>query len=97
MIRFRRGYVLTDMSTERLLRVIRLLRLIEADNDYTSDGLADKLGISRRTLYRDLKVLRQAGVRYGHVQGKGLVASSQDHSKSEAVKKSLEGRKYGHR
>lgn len=38
------------------------------------DSMARKLGVSRRTLYRDLQALREAGVPCRQIRGKGFVS-----------------------
>jgi len=46
----------------RLVRVIRLLHLLCSSPGLTSTQLSQQLDISRRTLYRDFKLLRTAGI-----------------------------------
>jgi predicted DNA-binding transcriptional regulator YafY len=49
-------------QTERLARVLRLLLLIQSPRSRDARELAEKLGCSARTVYRDLQVLVAAGV-----------------------------------
>lgn len=44
-------------------RLLRMAELIDADSTTEPDDIARKLGIGRRTLYRDLDLLRRAGIR----------------------------------
>ncbi|MCC7084780.1 MAG: HTH domain-containing protein [Pirellulales bacterium] len=47
---------------QRIARTIRMLGLLKSGPIYNSQRLADELSVSRRTVYRDLKSLREAGV-----------------------------------
>ena len=57
----------------RVDRVIRMICLVNEDRYDNPEDLAHALGISRRTLFRDIATLREAGVtcyidtRYGYV------------------------------
>ncbi len=56
----------------RVTRLIRLIGLLRSTNQpLTVDQLAVQLGVSRRTIFRDLKLLQQAGVAYTSVSGQG--------------------------
>ena len=46
----------------RLVRILQLLNLICSNPGQSASQLASQLGISRRTLYRDFKLLRTAGI-----------------------------------
>lgn len=46
----------------RTQRLIRIIQLLQAGRRCKSDWLAAELSVSRRTLLRDIKVLREAGV-----------------------------------
>ncbi len=46
----------------RLVRILRLIHLLCLKPGITSEELAEQLRISRRTLYRDIKLLRSAGI-----------------------------------
>jgi predicted DNA-binding transcriptional regulator YafY len=45
----------------RVVRVIKCLRLLEAAC-YSADDLAGRLQVSKRTVYRDLRLIAAAGV-----------------------------------
>ncbi len=56
----------------RVARLIRLIGLLRNTNQALSvDRLAVQLGVSRRTIFRDLKLMQQAGVAYSSVHGQG--------------------------
>ncbi|HNO77993.1 MAG TPA: WYL domain-containing transcriptional regulator [Phycisphaerae bacterium] len=42
--------------------MIKLLQMLQSGRRYDADGLADGLTVSRRTLFRDLKMLEAAGI-----------------------------------
>jgi predicted DNA-binding transcriptional regulator YafY len=46
----------------RVARILRLLTVLRSSDGNTVQSLSDRLGISHRTLYRDLNVLERAGV-----------------------------------
>ncbi|MBN1343827.1 MAG: WYL domain-containing transcriptional regulator [Phycisphaerae bacterium] len=50
------------MGSARPERLLRLLRLLRGGNASTVDQLANGLGVSRRTVFRDLNLLQLAGV-----------------------------------
>jgi len=52
------------MKLSRISRVVRILTTLQAEKNYTADGLAEMLGTSRRTVFRDLKELQAIGVPY---------------------------------
>jgi len=52
------------MKGEKFSRVLRLLLRLQSGQSFTVDKLARTLGIARRTVFRDLKVLRDNGVRF---------------------------------
>jgi predicted DNA-binding transcriptional regulator YafY len=63
-----------DVGAVSVSRVERLegLKLLLAERDYTTAGdLADDLGVSLRTLHRDLATLRDMGVPVGGLAGRG--------------------------
>lgn len=45
--------------------------LRSANQPLSADKLAVQLGVSRRTVFRDLKLMHQAGVAYTSVSGQG--------------------------
>lgn len=50
------------MNTHRVQRVLNLLTLLLSGRAFTVDRLAEQLDVTRRTVFRDLSVLEQAGV-----------------------------------
>jgi len=50
------------MKRARLCRLLQLLQLLQAGKRYDVEGLAQECGVSRRTIFRDLELLRQAGI-----------------------------------
>ena len=53
-------------STHRVHRLLRLITLLQSGFEGNADNLAQELGVSRRTLFRDLKMLEMAGIPYYH-------------------------------
>jgi predicted DNA-binding transcriptional regulator YafY len=52
------------MKRNRTSRIVQLLTVLQTRHRYTSADLAAVLGTSRRTVFRDLKSLQKAGVKY---------------------------------
>ena len=52
------------MKSSRISRVVRILTALQSGRGYTADDLAQMFGISRRTVFRDLKELQAIGVPY---------------------------------
>jgi len=52
------------MERNRTSRIIQLLTVLQSRQQYTAADLATVLGTSRRTVFRDLKSLQEAGVKY---------------------------------
>jgi predicted DNA-binding transcriptional regulator YafY len=50
------------MKVSRISRLVQLLGLLQADRAHNAASLARQCGVRRRTIFRDLDVLRQAGV-----------------------------------
>ncbi len=53
----------------RVSRLLSLVGLLKARGSMTADELAGELGVSRRTVYRDVEVLAKAGVRLESAHG----------------------------
>lgn len=58
-------------DTKRLSRLTAILTKLQTKRLLTSTELADKFGVSVRTIYRDIKALEQAGVPILTDEGKG--------------------------
>ena len=52
------------MKSSRVSRVVQLLTTLQAGKNYKARDLAEMLGTSRRTIFRDLKELQAIGVPY---------------------------------
>ncbi len=52
------------MNTERIERLLRLVQALESGRPHSAEGLAEIIGVARRTIFRDLKILEQAGLPY---------------------------------
>jgi predicted DNA-binding transcriptional regulator YafY len=50
------------MNLKRITRLLKLLQTLQAGGGQDADGLAKSCGVSRRTIFRDLETLREAGV-----------------------------------
>ncbi|MBI1372954.1 MAG: WYL domain-containing protein [Phycisphaera sp.] len=66
------------MNVSRLHRVIRLITILQSGAPMTSAMLAEELGVSRRTLFRDLETIEAAGIPCYHdaERGEYRIASS---------------------
>ena len=64
------------MKPQRVTRLLELLSLMQSSRGQNSKALAEKFGVTRRTIFRDLDILRQAGVslRFDDVDQKFQVA-----------------------
>jgi len=60
-----------DDGVTRVHRLLRLVTLLQGGRPVPLDELLEELRVSRRTLFRDLKVLKDAGVPHYHEAGKG--------------------------
>jgi predicted DNA-binding transcriptional regulator YafY len=60
-----------NSDTRRISRLTAILTLLQSKRIITSTTLAGKFGVSIRTIYRDIKVLEQAGVPIYTEDGKG--------------------------
>lgn len=63
------------MSTDRIHRLLRLITLLQSGRVRSAEELAATLGISRRTLFRDLNMLQLAGIPYYHQPKDGFKIS----------------------
>lgn len=50
------------MNSKRITRLLKLLETLQAGNHENAAGLAKACDVSRRTIFRDLETLREAGV-----------------------------------
>lgn len=62
---------MNDNDTKRLSRLTAILTKLQTKRIITSTSLAEKLGVSVRTIYRDIKALEQSGVPILTEDGKG--------------------------
>ncbi|MBN2560541.1 MAG: YafY family transcriptional regulator [Phycisphaerae bacterium] len=62
------------MNVSRVYRLLKLITLLRSGRRYDVESLAEELGVSRRTLFRDLKMLELAGVPYRFEHGKHAYA-----------------------
>ncbi len=60
-----------DHETKRLLRLTAILTQLQTKRLLTATTLAEKYGVSIRTIYRDIRALEQAGVPIITEDGKG--------------------------
>jgi len=59
------------MPANRVHRLLRLILLMQGSRARTVNELASELGVSRRTLFRDLNLLELAGIPYHHDEVEG--------------------------
>lgn len=50
------------MKVNRVSRILRIITALQSGKRYTADDLGNMLGISRRTVFRDLQDMKKAGV-----------------------------------
>lgn len=62
---------MTDKDTKRLTRLTSILIQLQSKRLLTANELAEKFEISKRTIYRDIRTLEQAGVPVLTEEGKG--------------------------
>jgi len=62
---------MNDKDIKRLSRLTAMLTQLQTKRVVTSTTLAEKFGVSVRTIYRDIKALEQAGVPILTADGKG--------------------------
>lgn len=60
-----------EMSMDRVSRILQIIVYLQGRQPLTSSELMARLQISRRTLFRDLKMLEMAGIPYYHEAGQG--------------------------
>lgn len=63
---------MNDSDTKRISRLIALLTQLQTKRIVTSGAMAETFGVSKRTIFRDLKALEQAGVPIVTEEGKGF-------------------------
>lgn len=63
--------MISDNDTKRLSRLTAILTQLQTRRLMTASELAEKFMISKRTIYRDIKVFEQAGVPIISEEGKG--------------------------
>lgn len=59
------------MDLGRIHRLLRLVTLLQSGTTLAAVELADRMGISKRTLFRDLATLQKAGIPYTHDPARG--------------------------
>jgi predicted DNA-binding transcriptional regulator YafY len=59
------------VSVQRIQRLLRLITTLQSGSARTSGDLMLELGVSRRTLFRDLEAVHQAGIPCHHKAGQG--------------------------
>ncbi len=66
------------MSLKRTCRILKLLMMLQSENYKSPESLSEGLKVSKRTLYRDLQTLQEAGVPcyFDHVEGYYKVSSN---------------------
>lgn len=62
---------MNNNDTKRISRITAILIQLQTKRIITSSALAQKFGVSVRTIYRDIRVLEQAGVPVSTEDGKG--------------------------
>ncbi len=53
-------------KNDRLIRLLKLLQAFQANRPTTVEELATMVGVSRRTVFRDLRLLAAAGIEYSY-------------------------------
>lgn len=59
------------MKVSRLQRILQMVTILQSGRYYSASELAARLGITRRTVFRDLQTLHLAGIPYYHDEKKG--------------------------
>lgn len=65
------------MKTERIERLLRLVQTLESGRSLSVEQLTKILGVTRRTIFRDLKVLDHAGLPYSFDRDTGRYTAQQ--------------------
>ncbi len=52
----------SSMAVARIERILKLVNVIQSKQVQNTEDLMDELGVSRRTLFRDLNILKEAGI-----------------------------------
>jgi len=65
-------------KVNRTSRIVQLLTVLQSRHQHTSDDLATALGTSKRTVFRDLKSLQEAGIKYRFNQRSGRYIAESD-------------------
>lgn len=52
------------MRTKRIERILKLINTLQSGRSYTVEQLAELTGVNRRTVFRDLNLLHEAGIGY---------------------------------
>lgn len=63
---------MNDSDTKRISRLIAILTHLQTKKLFTSAAIAETFGVSKRTIFRDLKALEEAGVPIVTEEGKGF-------------------------
>ena len=56
------SHLAEDVALARLERVLRMVRMLQSGHRYTSGDLSKEFGVAKRTIFRDIKVLRDCGI-----------------------------------
>jgi len=59
------------MKLSRISRIVQILTTLQSGHSYSAEELTELVGVSRRTVFRDLKELSSIGVPYRFDKGKG--------------------------
>jgi predicted DNA-binding transcriptional regulator YafY len=59
------------MTSDRLERLLKLIQTLESGRTYRVEELAELVGVTRRTVFRDLKFLTRAGIDYAYDRDTG--------------------------
>jgi proteasome accessory factor B len=65
------------MNVNRVYRLLKLITLLQSGRRFDPESLCTEIGVSRRTLFRDLNLLEHAGVPYHFDHDKGTYSISE--------------------